>query len=179
MSEIKQLESKIVYQNRWMSVREDKICRPSGVEGIYSVVDKIDFVVIVPIYNDHIYLVEQYRYPLKGRYWELPQGSLEGDLELEHLDAAKRELREETGLISNNMVYVGHQFLACGYSSQGYHIYLAMDLEQGEVDLDPEEEDLITKKFSIEKFEEMLRTEIIKDATTLNAYSLVKLKGLY
>ncbi|MFT7560661.1 MAG: ADP-ribose pyrophosphatase [Flavobacteriales bacterium] len=103
---------------------------------------------------------------------------MEGDLESDHLAAAKRELREETGLISNNMVYVGHQFLAYGYSSQGYHIYLATDLEQGVNDLDPEEEDLVTKKVTIEEFEEMLRTEIIKDATTLNAYSSVKLKGL-
>jgi len=179
MSEIKQLDSKIVYQNKWMSIREDKILRPSGAEGTYCVLDKMDFVVIVPIQDNHIYLVEQYRYPVKGRYWELPQGSLEGDLESNHLDAAKRELREETGLISNKMVYVGHQFLAYGYSSQGYHIYLATDLEQGLNDLDPEEEDLVTKKVTIEKFEEMLRTEIIKDATTLNAYSAVKLKGLW
>ncbi|MCG6201225.1 NUDIX domain-containing protein [Psychromonas antarctica] len=178
MSEIKQLNSKIVYQNKWMTIREDKIIRPSGAEGIYSVLDKVDFVVIVPVQDNHIYLVEQYRYPVKGRYWELPQGSLEGDLESQYVDAAKRELREETGLISSNMVYVGYQFLACGHSSQGYHIYLATDLEQGANDLDPEEEDLLTKKVTIEKFEEMLRTEVIKDATTLNAYSLAKLKGL-
>lgn len=179
MSEIKQLDSKIVYQNKWMTLREDKILRASGAEGTYSVLDKTDFVVIVPIQNNHVYLVEQYRYPVKGRYWEFPQGALEGDLESNHLDAAKRELREETGLIANNMVYVGHQFLAYGYSSQGYHIYLATDLVQGPNDLDSEEEDLVSKKVTIEAFEEMLRTEVIKDATTFNAYSAIKLKGFW
>ncbi|MFT7560662.1 MAG: ADP-ribose pyrophosphatase [Flavobacteriales bacterium] len=68
MPEIKQLESKIVYQNKWMSIREDKILRPSGAQGTYSVLDKKDFVVIVPIHDNHIYLVEQYRYPVNGRY---------------------------------------------------------------------------------------------------------------
>jgi len=49
MKEIETLESRVVYQNKWMSVREDKIRRASGVEGIFGVVDKADFVVILPI----------------------------------------------------------------------------------------------------------------------------------
>ncbi|MGB1311824.1 MAG: ADP-ribose pyrophosphatase, partial [Leucothrix sp.] len=72
MKEIETLESRIVYQNKWMSVREDKICRASGAEGVFGVVDKADFVVILPIQDDDIYLVEQYRYPVEKRFWELP-----------------------------------------------------------------------------------------------------------
>jgi len=77
MKEIETLESRVVYQNKWMSVREDKIRRASGVEGIFGVVDKADFVVILPIQDGYIHLVEQYRYPVEGRFWELPQGSWE------------------------------------------------------------------------------------------------------
>ena len=51
MKEIETLESRVVYQNKWMSVREDKIRRASGVEGIFGVVDKADFVVILPIFT--------------------------------------------------------------------------------------------------------------------------------
>jgi len=178
MTDIKQLDSRIVYRNKWMSVREDRILRPSGNEGIFGVVDKSDFVVIVPVQDGHIHLVEQYRYPVAGRFWELPQGSWEGDQQADHIHIAAGELREETGLTAGNMVYVGFQYLAYGYSSQGYHVYLATDLTQSTNNLDSEEEDLITRKVSLHDFENMLADGIIKDATTLAAYSLTKLKGL-
>jgi len=61
-----------------MRVREDAIRRRDGSSGIYGVVEKPDFVVIVPVDDDgRLHLVEQFRYPVKGRYWELPQGSWE------------------------------------------------------------------------------------------------------
>ena len=75
--EIKTLASKTVYTNRWMTVREDSIERQSGHTGIYGVVEKADFAVIAAVQDGKIYLVEQYRYPVAGRYWELPQGSWE------------------------------------------------------------------------------------------------------
>lgn len=178
MSKITTLDSQIVYKNRWMEVREDKIRRPSGAEGLYGVVDKPDFVVIVPIQDNAIHLVEQYRYPVKGRYWELPQGSWEASSESSNLEVAVGELREETGLVAANMTYVGYQYLAYGYSNQGYHIYLATDLTQTDRALDAEEEDLITQAFSLVAFEKMLCSGEIKDATTVTAYSLVKLKGM-
>ena len=57
-----------------MRVREDTIRRRDGSIGIYGVVEKPDFVVIVPIEDDgRLHLVEQYRYPVEGRYWELPK----------------------------------------------------------------------------------------------------------
>lgn len=178
MTDIKQLDSHIVYRNKWMSVREDRVLRPSGSEGIFGVVDKPDFVVIVPVQNEHIHLVEQYRYPVEGRYWELPQGSWEGGQQADHLQIAAGELREETGLTASNMVYVGFQYLTYGYSSQGYHVYFATDLLQRDNNLDAEEEDLITRRVALRDFEKMLTDGTIKDATALAAYSLTKLKGL-
>ncbi|WED23372.1 NUDIX hydrolase [Vibrio sp. JC009] len=178
MKEFETLESKVVYSNKWMSVREDKIRRASGVEGIFGVVDKPDFVVIIPIENDVIHLVEQYRYPVGKRLWELPQGSWESDPNADHLLLAKGELEEETGLIAGKMEYVGFQYLAYGYSSQGYHIYLASDLSKGTKKLDDEEEGLISKEFSLEEFELMITSGEIKDASTVNAYGLAKLKNM-
>ena len=177
MTEIKTLDSKTVYQNKWMRVREDKILRPSGGEGIFGVVEKPDFVVIIPISAGRIHLVEQYRYAVQARYWELPQGSWEDNPEADHAAIAAGELREETGLIAGQMLYVGHQYLAYGYSTQGYHIYLATDLQQQAASLDQEEEDLITKSFTLAQFEEMIVSGDIKDATSVNAYNLARLKG--
>ncbi len=79
MSDIKQLDSKVVYQNRWMTVREDKILRPSGAEGIYGVVDKPDCAAILAIDNGMIHLVQQYRYTVGQRCWEIPQGAWESN----------------------------------------------------------------------------------------------------
>lgn len=64
MPECKTLSSKTVYSNPWMTVREDRIERPSGGEGIYGVVERADFVAILPIDDGCIWLVEQYRYPV-------------------------------------------------------------------------------------------------------------------
>ena len=178
MKEIETLESRVVYQNKWMSVREDKIRRVSGAEGIFGVVDKADFVVILPIQDGYIHLVEQYRYPVEGRFWELPQGSWEESPEADHAVLAAGELKEETGLVANKMLYLGHQYHGYGYSSQGFHTYFATELSMTSTSLDLEEEGLISKRFNIEEFEAMIVSGIIKDATTVNAYGFAKIKGM-
>lgn len=178
MSEIKTLESKVVYQNRWIKVREDQIQRPSGAKGLYSVVEKVDFAVILPLQDGYVHLVEQYRYPVQKRYWELPQGSWEDSPEADHALLAAGELQEETGLLAGKMSYLGHQYLAYGLSNQGYHMYLATDLSFKATNLDVEEEGLISKKVTIAEFEQMILSGEIKDATTVNTYGFAKLKGL-
>lgn len=66
---IETTSTRLVYENRWMRVREDTIRCRDGSSGIYGVVEKPDFVVIVPVEDDgRLHLVEQYRYPVKGRY---------------------------------------------------------------------------------------------------------------
>lgn len=179
MQEITQLDSKIVYQNKWMSVREDKIQRRSGAQGIYGVVEKPDFALIIPVQDGEIYMVEQYRYPVGRRFWELPQGLLEGQDDLSLDEVAAIELKEETGLVSKNMKYVGEQYVAYGYSTQKCHIYLATKLEQKSARLEEEEEGLISRKIRLADFEKMIIDGTIQDAATINAYLLAKLKGLF
>lgn len=175
---IKTLESKVVYKNNWMSVHEDIIERESGAKGLYGVVRKPDFAVILPICHGYIYLVEQYRYPVKQRFSELPQGAWESNPEADHLLLAMGELQEETGLIAHQMTYIGAQYLAYGFCDQKYHIYLASEFSSGEQALDPEEEDLVCKRVKLADFEQMILAGEIMDATTVNAYGLAKIKGL-
>ena len=177
MSEIKQVESREIYKNKWLTLREDIILRKNGHKGIFSVIEKDDFVVVIPIDGEFIYVVEQFRYPIKERTIELPQGSWESKKNPNPLEVAKGELREETGLSAGVMTYVGYQLLANGYSNQGYHIYLATDLTQGNKCLDIEEEDLISKKILVSDFESLLYNGTIKDATTSLAYLMAKFKG--
>jgi len=175
--EIETLGSTVVYKNRWMGVREDAIVRADGSAGLYSVVDKPDFAVIAAISDDEIHLVEQYRYPVKGRFWEMPQGSWE-EQTVDPLALAAAELREETGLIAGSMQHAGRLYLAYGYSSQAYDVFLASDLEAGENQLDAEEVGLICRAFKLDQFEAMLTDGTIRDATTIAAYGLLRLKGM-
>ena len=70
---IKTLSSREVYRNPWMTVREDRIERSNGTEGIYGVVDKHDCAIIVPIERETVYLIEQFRYTVQQRCLELPR----------------------------------------------------------------------------------------------------------
>jgi ADP-ribose pyrophosphatase len=177
--DIETLGTRVVYENRWMRVREDAIRRRDGSEGIYGVVEKPDFVVIVPVEEDgRIHLVQQYRYPVRGRYWEFPQGAWEHQPGTDPLEVARGELREETGLDADRMIYAGHLFEAYGYSNQGYHVYLAKGLRRGGADLDHEEQDLVTREFALLEVERMIRDGEIKDATTVAAFGLLRIKGL-
>jgi 8-oxo-dGTP pyrophosphatase MutT (NUDIX family) len=178
-ADIETLETRVVYENRWMRVREDVIRRRDGSEGIYGVVEKPDFGVIVPLEEDgRIHLVQQYRYPVAARYWEFPQGAWEAQPGADPGDVARGELREETGLTAATMVHAGHLFEAYGHSNQGYHVYLATGLEQGARDPDHEEQDLVTRPFPIFEVERMIRDGEIKDAATVAALGLLRLKGL-
>jgi len=177
--DIETVSTRVVYENRWMRVREDAIRRRDGSSGIYGVVEKPDFVVIVPVEDDgHVHLVQQFRYPVGGRYWEFPQGSWEQAATADPLDVARGELQEETGLAATQMVYAGHLFQGYGYATQGYHVFLARGLRRGEADRELEEQDLVTRAFPLFEVERMVRDGEIKDATTVAALGLVRLKSL-
>ena len=177
--EIETVASRVVYQNRWMKVREDTIRRQDGTQGIYGVVTKPDFVVIVPVEDDgSLHLVEQYRYPVGQRFWEFPQGAWEDAPGADPIQVARGELREETGLDAAHMTLVGHLFQGYGFSTQGFHIFLARGLRAGVAQRDHEEQGLISRRFPSAEFFRMVRDGAIKDATTIAALGLLDRKGL-
>ncbi len=176
--DIRTISSRVVYDNRWMRVREDAIERQDGSPGIYGVVEKAEFAVIVPIDKGTIHLVEQYRYPVQGRYWELPQGSWEDAPETDPLELARAELLEETGLTAESMLHVGHLYECYGYSTQGYHIYLAQGLQPGEAQREHTEQDMVTRAFALDEVLTMIAEGVIKDSATVAALGMLRLKGL-
>jgi 8-oxo-dGTP pyrophosphatase MutT (NUDIX family) len=125
------LESKIVYRNAWISVREDRVLRPDGSPGIYGVVEMKPSVGILAVNsNREIALVRQWRYTLDKLSIEIPTGgSGESDKDME--DAAARELREETGLIATRWTHLGEIDNSNGVTTDVAHIFLATDLSQG------------------------------------------------
>lgn len=171
----KTLSTKTVYQNKWMRVREDKVLMPSGEKGIYGVVEKVSFVVIIPFIGDKIVLVRQYRYPVQSDSWEFPSGGK--DKETENMKkAALRELQEETGLLTNNLMELGTLWLAPGHHSQHFTIFVAKDCKWGKKNLDNSEGDMRTKLFTLEELKEMVEKEIIKDSQTVAGLGLYLLR---
>jgi 8-oxo-dGTP pyrophosphatase MutT (NUDIX family) len=127
----KVLSSRFVYDNPWISVREDAVVHPSGESGIYGVVHyKNRAVGVLAVEGGEIYLVGQYRYPLSRYSWEIPEGGCpEGE---EPLDAARRELEEETGLRASSWRKMGEAHLSNSVSDEHALWFLATGLTQGE-----------------------------------------------
>ncbi|NUT99650.1 MAG: NUDIX hydrolase, partial [Saccharothrix sp.] len=125
------LGSREVYANPWMTVREDPIRRADGTTGIYGVVDKPDYALVIPLDGERLRLVEQYRYPLGMRRWEFPQGTAPERADTDPLALAERELREETGLRAGKLVELGLLDVAPGMSSQRGRVFLATELTEG------------------------------------------------
>jgi len=174
MKTIETLSRRTVYQNRWMKVHEDQIRFPDGSDGIYGVVDKEDFVLIVPVHGDGTFqLVRQYRYPVGGRFWEFPQGSWETRPGSDPAEVALGELEEETGLRASALVKLGYLYQANGFSNQGCHLFRATGLTQGQLNRDHEEQDLETAVFSRAEIAAMIANGEIRDAATVAALVLL------
>jgi 8-oxo-dGTP pyrophosphatase MutT (NUDIX family) len=168
------LSTREIYRNRWLRIREDKILRSNGKEGIYSVVDKDECAIILPLDQGRVWLVEQFRYTIQQRAWELPQGGWEEAI-VDPEELARGELKEETGLHADRMVRLGALWIAYGFARQKQHVYLASGLTQAMTDRDAEEHDLVVRSFAIEEFERMMREGTIADASTLAAWGLYQL----
>lgn len=165
-------DSTVVYANRWMTVREDKTLRHDGATGIFGLVQKPDFALVIPYSNGGFHLVEQYRYAVKGRFWEFPQGSWETNPDADPLEVARGELAEETGLTASSMTPLGHLFEAYGYCNQGFHVVLATELTAGEPDLEESESGLISRWFPEAEIWQLIAEGRLKDAPSIAALAL-------
>jgi 8-oxo-dGTP pyrophosphatase MutT (NUDIX family) len=168
---IRQLSSRVVYRNRWMTVREDEIERDNGERGIYGVVEKYDSAIVLAIEGEQIYLVEQYRYAPGVNSLEFPQGSLERN-DVDPAEIAREELRAETGLVAKKLEPLGEIYIACGYANQKTFAFVAKGLTQAGRTPDPEEHDLAVRKVSLAELQRLIRDNVIKDSQTLAAWGL-------
>jgi len=125
------VSTRVVYDNPWMEVREDEVVRPDGRPGIYGVVHFKNVAVgVLAVEDGEVYLVGQYRYTLEQYSWEIVEGGCpEGE---DTLDAARRELEEETGLRARDWLKMGEAHLSNSVSDELADWYLATGLEQGE-----------------------------------------------
>lgn len=175
---IRQTSTREVYRNNWLRLREDDIVRPDGSTGIYAVVDKQTYALVIPYDagTDRFHLVEQFRYPLGLRRWEFPQGTAPEHQHLEPTALAHRELREETGLRAEHMERLGQLDVAAGMSSQRGWVFLATGLTEGDHEREHEEQDMHSAWFSRDQLQRMIAEGEITDAQSLAALTFLLLR---
>ncbi len=173
--DIRTLASQVIYEDSWMALRRDEIERRDGSRGVYAVVDKPDFAVVIPAEEDRFCLVEEYRYPIRRRGWAFPQGAFPGRASGDPEQLARMELAQETGLRVDKLLLLGFLHSSHGTSGQGFHIYLASGLTEGLPDREPEEQDMRHCWVTRAQFKDMIRSGSITDDSTVAAYSLLML----
>ena len=168
---------KEIYDNPWISLTEYQVINPSGKPGIYGEVHFKGFAIgIVPLDDAmNIYLVGQYRFPLKQYSWEIPEGG--GAFDVDPLDSAKRELLEETGLKAGHWTEIQRMHLSNSVSDELSIIYLAQGLRQFEAE--PEDtEQLIIKKIPFAEAYKMVCDGEITDSISVAAILKIRLMQL-
>lgn len=169
---VQQIATSTVYRNRWMTVREDQVRRLDKTRGIYGVVDKPDFALIIPEQDGGFHMITQFRYPNGEHSLEFPQGTSETD-PLQGEALAQAELTEELGLRANHITLLGSVTPAPGTIAQRCHVWLATDLDSDTSrQRDPEEQDLEGTWVTRRDLEQQIRSGTITDGATIAAYTL-------
>lgn len=154
--------SRPVYQNPWISLREDQVIQPDGRPGIYGVVEfKNRAIGVVPVTDDgDTFLVGQFRYTLGLYSWEIPEGG--GPKDETALAAAQRELLEETGISAERWTYLGELHLSNSVTDEVGCVFLAEGLTFGEAEPEGTER-LQVRRLPLARAHEMAMTGEISD----------------
>lgn len=170
----KTIESNKIYENNWIGLTEHQVINPLGGKGIYGEVHFKNIAIgILPLdENLNTWLVGQYRFPIKAYSWEIPEGG--GALLGDPLDAAKRELAEETGLVATEWIEIQRMHLSNSVSDELAIIYIAKDLTPG-VSSPEETEQLVVKKLPFIDVYNMVINGEITDSMSVAAILKTKI----
>jgi 8-oxo-dGTP pyrophosphatase MutT (NUDIX family) len=120
-----------VYANPWLDVHHDDVIRPDGTDGIYGVVHFHNRSVGVVALDDHgrVLMIGQFRYAIDRYSWEIPAGGAPAGED--PVDAAKRELKEETGYTAETMKLLVHAHMSNSVTDEEGYCFLAAGLSLG------------------------------------------------
>ena len=165
MSENK-ITSEKIYDGRVIKLRVDEVETETGFKSKREVVSHGGGAAILVVEGDKILLERQFRYPYGEVIWEIPAGKR--DAGEDFLSTAKRELEEETGLVSDNLIKLFDIYPSPGYTDEIIAIFFTDKFTKGSRHLD-EGEDLTCEWVDSEKVFSMIDNGEIKDSKTLVA----------
>ena len=169
----KTISSELIYKGRILDLYKDEVICPNGVKSIREVIRKSKAACIIAELDGKIMLEKQYRYPYDEVLIEIPAGKSDEDEDTSV--TAVRELEEETGYKANKIVKLGTVYPTVAYTDELIDVYYATDLKKTKTHLDIDEElelFFVTK----EEFENLIKEDKIRDAKSVVAYYLYKLK---
>jgi len=166
------VDSKTVYENRWMHIIEDSVITPTGNEGVYAYLDSKDSVMVAVLNdNNQLYLARTFSYPDKSWNWELPGGSTDGE---DTSTASKRELEEETGILANTWEQLGNTRVCNGFMTEHMATYLATDVSfDGEREV-ADEQISEARFFDMSEVDAMIERGEINDGQSITAIHLAQ-----
>lgn len=161
----KQIKRDEIYDGAVLHVVKDTIELPNGKQGIREFCLHVGAVCVLPLLSDNTVIMErQFRYAHHRVFFEIPAGKLNYKGE-DPLEAAKRELREETGAVAGKYTFLGELDTSPALLDEKIHMYLAEDLTFGDRDLD-DDEFLDVEKVPLADLYKMVMDGEIKDAKT-------------
>lgn len=168
----KTLTSEQVYEGKIVNIRMDSVELVNGKTSFREVVEHAGGVVILAVDdNNRAYMVRQFRYPIGRAMLEVPAGKLEkGE---DPLEGAIRELREETGLTAEKLIYFGGTYPSPGFCDEQLHIYLALGLTHGEACPD-EDEFLNLEVVDLDELVQMVMSGKLLDGKSINAIFIAR-----
>lgn len=164
----KTLSSELIYESAWIAVHKHQTINPAGNPAVYSVVNFKNLAIgIIPLSKDgYTWLVGQWRYPLNAYSWEIPEGG--GPHGEAPVETAKRELKEETGIVAGKFEEIMQLHLSNSATDEHAYVFIATDLSFEEAE--PEEtEDLKVKKIHISEAMQMVLNGEITDGISVAA----------
>lgn len=159
------VKQEIKYDNPWIRITEHQTINAAGGDGIYGVVHYKNLAIgIIPLDEDYnTWLVGQYRFPLEAYSWEICEGGGLHDHDV--LDSAKRELKEELGLVAEEWTEILHMHLSNSVSDERGIVFIAKGIQY--VESDPEEGEILqVKKVPFQSvFEQVMAGELTDSLT--------------
>jgi ADP-ribose pyrophosphatase len=162
-----QISSVQVYEGPAISLRIDKVRKPSGATATRDVVEHADCVAVVPIDDDgEVLLVKQFRYPIDSALLEVPAGGIEPGEDV--MDCVRRELQEEIGFLPQKVEKLGGFYSIPGYGTEYLYVYVAKDLKPSRLVAEDTDE-IEVVRVPLEQIPELILSGRICDAKTIAA----------
>ncbi|MGB8085149.1 MAG: NUDIX hydrolase [Nitrososphaeraceae archaeon] len=166
----KTLENNRIYENRWITLYQDKVQVSSSGNTIeYTWYKSPDVVIIVPFLdNNTVVMIKQFRYPLQKILLEFPAGHIEPGENM--MTTAKRELLEETGYLAKTLDHVYSYHPSVSKSRQIVHLFKAAYLTKERPKHEPTEEITDIEAIAVSQLKDLIKEKKVENAGTLIAY---------